>query len=323
MLSRRSFLQTLAAGGTALALTPYGVLSNTRKTTANFFGVHPFIEANPNAVFIMRTNVDAKTNSAAIRQAGLQFGSSVLVPMTTGGVPLTHRVAIKPNIVMMPVQSVDCMGIVTDPYFVEGVIESLKLLGLSGNQFYLREVNDPDQFANSGYKQMAERTGADLRKLNDPVGTIPEAELQWVDTPQGQWFARIPYLWPINAPDTWLLNIAKFKTHLMGMSLCAKNIQGAIAAPYVEHCKAYNTDMLIPAYHVQSGAKTRILDSYNRHLSAGIESDRDGRKEAARRGGARSGRRNAVAGHRSHRSQVGGSCSLSNRCAIWRGSAFY
>ncbi len=270
MLSRRSFLQSLAASGTALALTPYDVLASTRKTTSNFYGVHPFVEANPGAVFIMRTNVDAKTNSAAVRQAGLQFGSSVFVPMTSGGYPLTHRVAIKPNIVMMPNTRVECMGIVTDAYFVEGVIESLKLLGLSGNQFYLREVNDPQQFENSGYKQMAERTGADLRKLDDPVGTIAEADLQWIDIPQGQWFKRIPYLWPVNAPDTWLLNIAKLKSHLMGMSLCAKNIQGAIAIPYVEHCRAYSQDMQIPADHVQPGARAQILDSYNRHRSGGI-----------------------------------------------------
>ena len=270
MLTRRSFLKSLAASGVTLGLAPGDIFADARKTTVDYFGVHPFIEANPLAVFLMRTNVDAKTNSAAVKQAGLQFGTSVFVPLATGGVPLTHKIAIKPNIVMMPNTRVDAMGIVTDPNFVEGVIESLKLLGLSGNQFYLREVNDPQQFENSGYKQMAERTGADLRKLNDPVGTISESELQWVNTPQGQWFTKIPYLWPVNAPDTWLLNIAKFKSHLMGMSLCAKNIQGAIAIPYVEHCKAYSEDMQIPTDHVQPGAKVRILDSYNRHRSAGI-----------------------------------------------------
>ncbi len=218
----------------------------------------------------MRTNVDAKTNSAAVKQAGYTFGSSVFVPMATGGIPLSNRVAIKPNIVMMPNTDVESMGIVTDAYFVEGVIESMKLLGLTGNQFYLREVNDPGQFANSGYAQMAVRTGADLRKLDDPVGVIAESELQWIDVPGEGWFTRIPFLWPVNAPDTWLLNIAKLKTHLMGMTLCAKNIQGAIAAPYVQHCMRYNDAMSIAPEHIQPGAKARILENYNRHLAAGV-----------------------------------------------------
>jgi hypothetical protein len=246
------------------------MLAGTRKLTADYFGVHPFIEAHPAAVFIMRTSVDAKTNAAAIKEAGLTFGSSVFVPITTGGVPVSHRVALKPNIVMMPDTDVENMGIVTDAHFVEGVIESLKLLGLSGSQFYIREVNDPGQFVNSGYAQMAERTGADLRALDAPVGTIPESELQWIDVPDGKWFTRIPYLWPVNAPDTWLLNIAKLKTHLMGMTLCAKNIQGAIAMPYVQHCVRYNDTMAIAAGHVQTDAKSYILENYNRHLLAGM-----------------------------------------------------
>ena len=36
------------------------------------------------------------------------------------------------------------MGIVTDAFFVEGVIESLKELGIASGQFYIREVNCPD-----------------------------------------------------------------------------------------------------------------------------------------------------------------------------------
>ncbi len=270
MFTRRSFLQSLAASSATLALVPREILAGTWKTTADYFGVHPFIEANPTAVFIMRTAVDAKTNSAAVKQAGLTFGSSVFVGGTTGGVPISHRVVIKPNIVMMPNTDVDNMGIVTDAHFVEGVIESLKLLGLQSNQFYLREVNDPGQFANSGYAQMAERTGADLRKLDDPIGVIAESDLQWVDVPGGRWFTRIPFLWPVNAPDTWLLNIAKLKTHLMGMTLCAKNIQGAIATPYVQHCIRYNDNMNMAPEHIQAGAKARILEDYTRHRGEGV-----------------------------------------------------
>ncbi len=270
MVDRRSFLKSLAAGGAVLALDPAELLASGRNLLSTYFGVHAFVESHPDAVFIMRTNVDAKTNSAAVLQAGLAFGSSVFVPMDTPGVPIAHRVAIKPNIVMMPAEEVQYMGIVTDPYFVEGVIQSLKLVGIQSNQFYIREVNNPDAFAKSGYSQMAARTGADLRDLDDPVGVISESDLQWVDVPNGKWFKRIPFLWPVNDPNTWLLNISKFKTHLMGMSLCAKNIQGAIAAPYQAHCTAYNSAWAIDPANVQPDAKAHIWDDYQRHVAAGI-----------------------------------------------------
>ncbi len=270
MLDRRKFLSSFAAGAAAFALKPKDAFSRAANDTSPYFGVHPFIEANPDAVFILLTTVDVKTNSAAKKQTGLSFGSSVFVPMSVPGVPVTSRVAIKPNIAMMPAPLPEYMGIVTDAYFVEGVIESLKSLGMAGSQFYIREVNSPDQFVNSGYTDMATRTGADLRDLSAPIGTIPESDIQWIDVPEGTWFKRIPFLWPVNDPETFLLNIAKFKTHSMGMTLCAKNLQGADASRYVTHCTPYGSDMGIAAGDIQPGAQERILADYTRHYLAQI-----------------------------------------------------
>ncbi len=270
MMNRREFIGTMAAGGAAVAFTPRDVLARIGRMSATHFGVHPFVESNPSAVFIMKTTVDVKTNTSAVRQAGMDFGRSVIVPMDPTGIPISHRVAVKPNIVMMPETDERCRGIVTDPYFVEGVIESMKLLGLLGDQFYLKEVNSPSQFSNSGYTQMAARTGAHLNDQSAPIGTIPPEEVVWMDVPDGVWFNKIPYLWPVHAPDTWLLNIAKFKTHLMGMTLCAKNMQGAIAAPYVEHCQKIDANWPISAQDVQPNARAEITANYERHLAMGI-----------------------------------------------------
>jgi hypothetical protein len=160
------------------------------------------------------------------------------------------------------------MGVQTDANFVEGVIESMKELGLSGSQFYIREVNCPADFIDGGYYSMAARTGADIRDLSAQVGILPEENIQWKDVPSGTWFTRIPYLWPVNAPNTWLLNIAKFKTHSMGLTLCAKNLQGAMAANYQQHCTAYDATMNINASDFRSDAKTVIMSNYNRHKTS-------------------------------------------------------
>ena len=225
----------------------------------------------------MRTSVDVKTNGEAIKSAALGFGRSVFVAKSVceGGIPITDKIAIKPNLTCRdrshPAYTVErSMGIVTDAYFVEGIIESMKELGLSPSQFYLREVNCPSDFADGGYWAMSARTGADMRDLSAPVGSISENDLVWIDVPNGVWFRKIPYLWPINAPQTLLLNIAKFKTHYMGMTLAAKNLQGSIAHNYQAHCTRYDATMAVQAAHLSPTGKADILANYNRHVAAGI-----------------------------------------------------
>jgi hypothetical protein len=50
---------------------------------------------------------------------------------------------------------------------------------------------------------------------------------------------QLPYLWPFNAPDSWNLNVAKFKAHEMGLTLASKNWQGSHAAPFQQYCGAW------------------------------------------------------------------------------------
>ncbi len=152
-----------------------------------YFGIHPFILTNQDAVFIMKTNVDVKTNSSAIKKAGLDFGRSVFCATDDeiNGIPLTDKVVIKPNLTCRARSSSAytierSMGIVTDAYFVEGVIESLKELGLESGQFCIREVNCPDDLADGGYIAMASRTGIDLQGINTPVQYLSPGQIQWM-----------------------------------------------------------------------------------------------------------------------------------------------
>jgi hypothetical protein len=61
-------------------MSPVDIFANPPKPTGHF-GVHPFVERHPEAVFIMRTHVDYKTNSTACKRTGLELGRSVFVPM--------------------------------------------------------------------------------------------------------------------------------------------------------------------------------------------------------------------------------------------------
>jgi hypothetical protein len=275
-VSRRQFVQSSMLAGAALMFDPFKGFSNPKAST--LFGLNSFITDNADAVFIMKTNVDLKTNAAAIKAAGLDFGRSVfgLTDNIATGIPLTHKIIIKPNLTCRqrgtPTYTIEgSMGIVTDENFVEGVIDSLKELGITSSQFYIREVNCPDDLADGGYLDMAARTGIDLKAIDTPASQLSPEEIVWVDVPNGVWFNKIPYLWPVNAPDTWLLNISKLKAHGMGMTLCAKNLQGTIAMDYQAHCTRYGDVMYgVDPAHIQSNANSVILANYNRHKIAGI-----------------------------------------------------
>ena len=136
---------------------------------SGYFGVHPFVDQHPEAVFIMRTHVDYKTNSEACKKAGLDFGRSVFVPMDNTGTPVTHDIATKPNLTGH--QAVDekrgftledTMGITTDAFFVEGLFESLKELGVAGNKMHTRDVNGGRIAEPRGYVAMGQRVGASV-----------------------------------------------------------------------------------------------------------------------------------------------------------------
>ena len=90
MFNRRDFLKSssLLCGSLGLLGRPASIFAAESKPSG-YFGVHPFVEQHPEAVFILRTHVDYKTNSAACKRVGLDLGRSLFVPMDNTGVP-TH-----------------------------------------------------------------------------------------------------------------------------------------------------------------------------------------------------------------------------------------
>jgi len=275
MLSRRKFLEVAAAAGSYGLFRPIEAVSS-RHQSSGYFGLHQFIEDHPEAVFIMRTNVDDKMNSEAKLEAGLAFGRSVFVPKEDGGLPLTTSIPVKPNLKTSnpdnyPLE--DIIGTVTDPYFMEGTFEGIKELGVSGSQFHLREVNRPEYFAGYGYVDMAERVGADLRlDLSPTFWSLKEGrDYNWLEVPDSYYLNTIPKLEPISLPDTWLLNVAKFKAHgYVGLTLATKNLQGTLPHNYQRLCCDPGLKYDIRSAHKNEGVEDRLQVDYERHIEEGI-----------------------------------------------------
>ena len=274
MYDRRRFLRTATASIGAAALSPEAqVMGQTPKLA--FFSVHPSVENSPDAVFIMKTSVSSKHDSEGKRAAGQAFARSVFLPCSAPGIPITHTIPIKTNTILgkakPPYDEDYYMGAHTDPWFVEGVIQGLKELGISGKRFYIRDVSCDGQVLNeSGYTDMVRRVGANILE-RAKVASGQDDEITWTDIPNGIIHRRIPYLRPYNTPETFLLNIAKFKSHAMGLTLCCKNVQGMIARPYQGFCGGLSgVGTNCAAENLQPGYREAVEKNWRRHVEAGV-----------------------------------------------------
>jgi hypothetical protein len=275
MTTRREFLKAASIAGSMALLDRRSVWA--RPAAAPYFGLHDFVLSHPDAVFVLRTGVDVKTNADAIRQVGVQLGTTLFVSKEgpVDAYPAGGQVVIKPNITewsvdIPPPDLEQTMGIQTDPNFVEGLIQGLNGVGVVNPNIAIREANYAgSRIDGQWYCGMALRTGINLVD-SLPIGTIPDASLRWVDVPAGVWYSRIPYLAPVNSPGACLLNVAKLKSHAMGMTLCSKNLQGTNALPYVRYCSALSSDYGFNPADIVPDARNTITSNYVRHRDAGI-----------------------------------------------------
>jgi hypothetical protein len=167
--------------------------------------------------------------------------------MDNTGIPVTYNIAAKPNLTAHEAVDKkrgftleDTMGIATDVFFVEGLFESLKELGLAGTRMHTRDANGASVIEPRGYVAMGQRVGATVAAVKTGIETREDANdagaFVWKEVPGGVVSTQVPYLWPFNAPNSWNLNVAKFKAHEMGLTLASKNWQGSHASPFQRYC---------------------------------------------------------------------------------------
>jgi len=254
MLTRREFLCTSALAAAAGAIPGVRLAGASLGLPQPYFGPHPFIESNPKAVFIRRTHVADKMDEEAKRREGLTLAREIFVPMDRPGIPLTHRIVLKPNYAG------------TDAQFYEGVVMGLKDVGL--RKFYFVEANGYPQWGRLA--DVNERLGV---QMNDPVRRIrhfrEDWEMTWSTVPDAVVYKRIPHYAPVNEPDTWMLNIAKWKSHGMCLTLSVKNEQGLVVLPFVRFCPGWQMVTGAPEFmkpDIKPNAEPVIKKFFDNHV---------------------------------------------------------
>lgn len=275
--TRRGFIRT-SAGATAAAFwgaaTPGRASAAADRVPQAYFGLHPDIENNPKAVFVYRTNVPHKLAANAKREAGLALARGIFVPMDHAGVPVTYRVVLKPNATGLDPnssRSEDLLGVGTDTDFYEGLVLGLKELGL--NKFHFVDSTNYPYWNVRGYNDVNERLGISINEPWCRPRHLREGDgINWSPVPDGVVFKRIPHYAPVNEPDTWLLNIAKWKAHAMGLTQSVKNEQGLVAHPFTAFCEGWEGVLGVPDImkpDLDPNAERYVKNFFERHQQSG------------------------------------------------------
>lgn len=260
-LNRRDFLSLTASAAVASGATP-----------SSHFAVHPFLEANPNAVFIKRTRVPSKTDEMAKQSAGLDLARELLRPAAQG-VPISHRVILKPNFTSVRNNRphVENWGTGTDSAFYEGIVLGLKELGVRKMSFL--EANNYQTWNYRGFIDINERHGIDMNEPERRERNFRDSyEMTWTKVHDPVVYNRIPHFAPVNEPSTWLLNIAKWKSHGMCMTLSTKNLQGLVVKPYVRFCPGWSMVTGVPQFmkpDIHTAVEPRVNRYFDNHRKIG------------------------------------------------------
>src|ERR1019366_3923971 len=206
-------------------------------------------------------------DAEAKRNEGLKLARLIFVGSDRPGIPIDNRIVLKPNATSLSPRgrsAEELFGTGTDPQFYEGLVAGMKELGLTRFTFV-----DSTSYASWNLRGLLD--------INDRLGIVtqdPERrerhlregwETTWSAVPEGVVFKRIPHYAPVNEPGTWLLNIAKWKAHSMGLTLTVKNEQGLVAHPFTTFCGGWRS-VLSSSDVVKSEVNPRVEELVNGSL---------------------------------------------------------
>jgi Domain of unknown function (DUF362) len=278
-MKRRDFIKVSSSAGMAGLINPgYSELAESTGFKTDRFDLHPFINEHPEAVFVNLTSIEEKTDKVGIFNAASKLANEMFVKTSNGkGFSNTVKVNCKPNWTCNsggkkgdPIAN---LGITTDLNFIEGFLRSVKKKG--PEDIYLRECACPFEWEANGYPQMAERNNFDLRDLSSKdYWDLKSDDIIFKEVPDGVVFKKVGFMAPMNAPDTFLINIAKIKGHVVGITGAVKNLQGITGRKFHQFCGGQNDifKSYDKRYHefFQPDYIARIKDLTEKHLKAGI-----------------------------------------------------
>ncbi len=293
-MKRREFIRNSALAASLASISPLNLFANKKGLSGTgYFGINSFIEDNPHAVFIFKTDLGtdlASLDAAATLKTSQDLAASLFVSKTQeeGGYPVTTPIAIKPNLNERADATLGSLGVQVDVNFFEGILDRLigTEIGIAPANIDVRETWTRDLNNYTSYVDLFNNKGIGFKEfihyelMDKPSWSYDEflpEDINIVDVPGGEYFKRIPYLAPFGSPNAFIINVAKLKSHWIGITGCAKNLQGTQVGGYVRNCFQHssyvnntnlganiNTDDIYP------DAGQKIENNLQKRLNEGI-----------------------------------------------------
>ncbi|MBI2504513.1 MAG: hypothetical protein HYW07_14930 [Candidatus Latescibacteria bacterium] len=93
-MKRREFLRSAGVVGAASLLQPAWAWPRAYQDAPRYFGLHPFVAAHPEAVFVKRTQVAEKADSTAKKQEGLVLARELFTLQDNPGFAQTRKMLL-------------------------------------------------------------------------------------------------------------------------------------------------------------------------------------------------------------------------------------
>jgi len=191
--------------------------------------LHPWLD-DPTAVVVSRTKITNPVCDEDFRAASRAVVSAMNVELDG------EKLVIKPNVTIGERYADPNSGVTTHPSFVRGMIDHFLVRGARPGGIYILEDprnsddNVPRDWNGTGYREVAEATGAKLRCPSDFSCLKKE-----VPNAQAHSYLNVSRL--SLGPDTVLINTPKLKTHNLAITtLCMKNLMGVVNAVDRHYC---------------------------------------------------------------------------------------
>ncbi len=220
---------------------------------------------NPNAVFVIRTNVvsqkDAYGKFPPEKEQFQREGYETALRIFSKGSAKGGTTYIKPNFVggfNADERSVN-NGVSTHPSFVAGFCDALKELGNTNIVVGVNGGAKHSNFVESGICEMLDSHGVCFTegKYNS-WKDYKKSEITRVDYPDGVVMHKIPFFKLTKEKDTLLINMAKDRIHQLGFTtLTIKNLQGIMPVGYMHICGGWPSTL-------NRGSAKNVFNTYYR-----------------------------------------------------------
>ena len=237
--------------------------------------IRPEILNNPNAVFLIETNVDSPRDErgffaearSQLEETGKKVANQIFVKGTQKG----GSTVVRPNFTTVPdnVLSPVC-GINTSCDFVAGFIQSMRELG-NNNIITSARGSSTVNHRKTGIYDVFDKNKISLIEANYRLFEhYDKNELNWNKVPgKPVVWKNIPTNRPIGDKDNFFINMPKLKNHNLGLTtLAIKNLQGATPTGYGHYCNDWAAMEFLAKHLYGTNFKRDFVKDYYQNVEA-------------------------------------------------------